>query len=219
MMFDPDLKCGVLTDFDLSVLQWEPRVIGTDRTGTVPFMATELLTEAYWRGLTKRFYRHELEALIWILPYTFLLYQDGMRRPNTYVDAWRTSDYNICREKKVDFQEESTFTAAASTVQTDFAEFWELVYFLFRALSKAKTSRQDHAHRTRRKTSLPSTVEPRESGEMWDLFVSALDEYAGEIAEQYRTKFCALVARLKMQQPYFIEITAEELAVLREKYL
>lgn len=25
------LKCGVLTDLDLSILQWEPRIIGTDR--------------------------------------------------------------------------------------------------------------------------------------------------------------------------------------------
>ena len=30
MMYDLDLKCSVLTDFDLSLLQWEPSIIGTD---------------------------------------------------------------------------------------------------------------------------------------------------------------------------------------------
>ncbi|KAF8808817.1 hypothetical protein BYT27DRAFT_7136869, partial [Phlegmacium glaucopus] len=104
MMYDPDLKCGVLTDFDLSIFQWEPRVIGTDPTGTIPFMAIDLLTEAYWQGLTKCLYRHELEAFIWILPYTFLLYRDGLRLRNKHVDPWRTSDYNTCRKEKSDFQ-------------------------------------------------------------------------------------------------------------------
>ncbi|KAF8808810.1 hypothetical protein BYT27DRAFT_7061442, partial [Phlegmacium glaucopus] len=103
MMYDPDLKCGVLTDFDLSIFQWEPSVIGTDPTGTIPFMAIDLLTEAYWQGLTKRLYRHELEAFIWILPYTFLLYKDGLRLPNKYVDRWRTSDHTTCMGKKLAF--------------------------------------------------------------------------------------------------------------------
>ena len=40
----PDLKCGVLTDFDLFILQWELRVIGTDRTVTIPCMAIDQLT-------------------------------------------------------------------------------------------------------------------------------------------------------------------------------
>jgi hypothetical protein len=44
MMCDPDLKCGVLTDFDLFILQWEPRVIETDRTDTIPCMAIDQLT-------------------------------------------------------------------------------------------------------------------------------------------------------------------------------
>ena len=77
MMYDSELGCGVLTDFDLSILQWEPRVIGTDRTGTIPFMALDLLTAEYWSGLVKRYYYHELESFTWVLPYVCLCYQNG----------------------------------------------------------------------------------------------------------------------------------------------
>ena len=223
MMYDRELKCGVLNDFDLSLLQWEPRIIGTDRTGTVPFMATDLLTEAYWRGLIKRFYRHELEALIWVLPFTFLLYRDGMRLPNAYVDPWRTSDYNVCMEKKTAFQEQSTFTAAASTVQTEFKGFWRLVYFLFRAMDQAKTSRKDRYDAVVELADLEdfegnaTDVVPSEhsdsaleSKEMWDFFVSALDRYTRTMAVEHRSKFSSLVTRLKAQQPDFAKLTDED---------
>ncbi|KAF8964736.1 hypothetical protein BDZ97DRAFT_860119 [Flammula alnicola] len=105
-MYDPSLKCGVLTDFDLSLLQWEPRVLGDDRTGTIPFMALDLLSQAYWEGTLKRYYHHELESFIWILLYTFLLYEDAERQrirmpttgelpDTTYVDT--QAGYRIYR--------------------------------------------------------------------------------------------------------------------------
>ena len=81
MMYDPDSKCGVLTDFDLSLR--EPRVLGTDRTGTVPFMAIDLLTDEYWEGTLERYYHHELESFIWVIVFVFLLYQDGKRQSNS----------------------------------------------------------------------------------------------------------------------------------------
>jgi Fungal protein kinase len=61
MIYGPESKCGVLTDFDLSLLQWEPRVFGT------PFMAIDLLTDEYWEGTIKRYYHHELESFIWVI--------------------------------------------------------------------------------------------------------------------------------------------------------
>ncbi|KAF8881281.1 hypothetical protein CPB84DRAFT_1687298, partial [Gymnopilus junonius] len=69
LMYDEETGCGVLTDFDLSLLQWEPRVFGTDRTGTIPFMALHLLQKGYWTGHEERYYHHELESFVWILPY------------------------------------------------------------------------------------------------------------------------------------------------------
>ena len=226
MMYDVDLKCGVLTDFNLSLLQWEPRIIGTDRTGTVPFMATDLLTEAYWWGLIKHFYRYELEAFIWVLPFTFLLYQDGMQLWNAYVDPWRTSNYSLCMKEKTAFQEQSTFNATASMVQTDFKGLWHLVYFLFRAMDLAKTSQKNRYDTLIELADLDSEVvlpsEPSDSGveskEMWDFFISALDRYTRMMAVEHRTQFSSLVTRLKTHQPDFTQLTDEEATLLREKY-
>ena len=54
VMYNEDLQCGVLSDFDLSVSQRQRHVPGTDRTGTIPFMAIALLADEYideyWHG-------------------------------------------------------------------------------------------------------------------------------------------------------------------------
>src|SRR5271170_3917635 len=77
---------------------------GTNRMGTIPFMAIELLTNEYWNGSIERLYRHELEAFIWILPFVFLRYQNGKSQRGTVVDQWMTSNYISCREKKSAFR-------------------------------------------------------------------------------------------------------------------
>ena len=103
-MYHPIRKCGVLTDFDLTVFAWLTRVPGNDRTGTIPFMALELLDDEYWKGNITRRYHHELEAFIWMLPFVFLAYDDGkFDRKAPFVVDWMTFDHNTCREKKVDF--------------------------------------------------------------------------------------------------------------------
>ncbi|EPT00439.1 hypothetical protein FOMPIDRAFT_1060403 [Fomitopsis schrenkii] len=76
-----------LRDFDLSCVVGTgapggPQ--GTQRTGSIAFMALDLLTSEYWEGKVERLYRHDLEGS-WRL-------QD-----------WFTSDHNRCREEKRDF--------------------------------------------------------------------------------------------------------------------
>ncbi len=94
-------KCGILTDFDLSVTAWLTFVPRTDRTGTVPFMAMELLCDGNWKKNNARHYCHELEAFIWMLPCVFLAYSDGKYVPQTrFIEDWMTPDYNACGEKK-----------------------------------------------------------------------------------------------------------------------
>ena len=103
-MYHPIRKCGVLTDFDLSIIAWRERVLGTDRTGTIPFMALELLCPEYWEGKITRQYYHELEAFIWMLPFVFLAYDNGKLDPNNrFIKSWMTSDYITCGEKKLAF--------------------------------------------------------------------------------------------------------------------
>ena len=139
-MFDPESGCGVLTDFDLSLLQWEPRIFGTDRTGTVPFMAIDLLTDEYWKGTIKRYYHHELESFIWVIVFVFLLYQDGKRQSNKYVTPWMTSNYNTCRKEKGDFYSE-TLREVEPSVQKDYATFWLLPRRLCTSLARQNLQR------------------------------------------------------------------------------
>ena len=126
-MYNDKLHCGVLCDYDLSISRQRPRVPGTDRTGTIPFMAVELLTDKYWNGSLERLYRHELEAFIWILPFVFLRYQNGKSQQGTLVDRWMTSNYIACRNQKSGFQIVRDLSKKKRFCQSDFIDHWELV--------------------------------------------------------------------------------------------
>ena len=60
-------KYGVLNDFDLaaimSVCERTPKKQGFERTGTLPFMALDLLR--YPDGQISRWFRHDLESCMW----------------------------------------------------------------------------------------------------------------------------------------------------------
>ena len=84
-MYNDNLHCRVLCDYDISISRRHLRVPGMDRTGTILFMAIELLTEEYWNGSIERLYQHELEAFIWILPFVFLRYQNEKSQQGTLV--------------------------------------------------------------------------------------------------------------------------------------
>ncbi|GLB44274.1 hypothetical protein LshimejAT787_1602040 [Lyophyllum shimeji] len=132
IMYSVQDRCGVLADYDLSVFRHHPRVLGSDRTGTIPFMALALLREEYWNGKLERQFYHELEAYIWILVFVFLRYQDGKARNNTLVERWMTSDYNACREAKGSLIYFDTREVAGRQVQNDFRNEWPLASTLLR---------------------------------------------------------------------------------------
>ncbi|KAG1799527.1 uncharacterized protein BJ212DRAFT_1251972, partial [Suillus subaureus] len=56
---------GILNDFDLSSTQDSPS--GQEHTGTVPFMAIELLMKEAIEGQVKHLYQHDAESFIWVL--------------------------------------------------------------------------------------------------------------------------------------------------------
>ncbi|KAH7923180.1 hypothetical protein BV22DRAFT_985391, partial [Leucogyrophana mollusca] len=58
---------GVLNDFDLATLVIGKGPTGNQRTGTVPFMARDLLTKEGLDGDITHIYRHEVESFIWVL--------------------------------------------------------------------------------------------------------------------------------------------------------
>ncbi|PPQ90091.1 hypothetical protein CVT25_012255 [Psilocybe cyanescens] len=194
IMYDPETKCGVLSDFDLSLLQWETCVVGTDRTGTIPFMAFDLLTQGYWEGKIQRFYHHELESFIWILAYVCLLYDKGIQKKNAAVDAWRTSDYNTCREKKGGFYTHNVLTAVKDKVQASYKAYWPLADELCFNLHGCHLQNDIRKYRF-------SNDDPRQASEqLWTTFITAL---RSKLEHNNIPDRDDLLERLEAQKPSF----------------
>ena len=102
-MINPTTKHGVLNDWDLSYDCSsggdEAHISGGERTGTLSFMALDLLTNEAWKGGVQRLYRHDLEGFIWVLPWVFLQFE-GSVRTNHQLAGWETGDFEKCAEKK-----------------------------------------------------------------------------------------------------------------------
>ncbi|KAG1840485.1 hypothetical protein DFJ58DRAFT_689182 [Suillus subalutaceus] len=94
---------GVLNDYDLSSINHDGPS-GKERTGTVPFMAIDLLEEPGLKGKVTHLYRHDAESLVWVLIWVCLRYEDGKllsgKKP---LDDWLRVDAKGCGEKKSAF--------------------------------------------------------------------------------------------------------------------
>ncbi|KAG2046754.1 hypothetical protein BDR06DRAFT_1014464 [Suillus hirtellus] len=62
---------GVLNDYDLSLFQRDSPN-SPERTGTVPFMALDLLIPESMAGKVEHVYAHDAESFIWVLTWTCL---------------------------------------------------------------------------------------------------------------------------------------------------
>jgi len=70
LMYDiseADEPIGILNDFDLATWVDHPTA-NNDRTGTIPFMAIDLL-EGGFEDCRPRLYRHDMESFVWVLAY------------------------------------------------------------------------------------------------------------------------------------------------------
>ena len=105
-MIDPETNHGVLNDWDLSHYPGFPNSLQPhgERTGTVPFMAVDLLNDNNWKGKQPRLYRHDLEGLIWILPWVFLQYEDSTFKIRK-LNSWSTGNYHQCKSAKSEMLE------------------------------------------------------------------------------------------------------------------
>ncbi|KAG1865728.1 hypothetical protein C8R48DRAFT_833420 [Suillus tomentosus] len=94
---------GVLNDYDLSSFKRDgPR--GLERTGTLPFIAKDLLTPDAMAGKVEHLYAHDAESLIWVLTWVCLRYEGGhllsKKRP---LEDWLISDARTCARAKAEF--------------------------------------------------------------------------------------------------------------------
>jgi len=65
---------GIVNDFDLATWVDHPTT-NNDRTGTIPFMAIDLLNGGL-DNRVPRLYRHDLESFIWVLAYVTVAYKE-----------------------------------------------------------------------------------------------------------------------------------------------
>ncbi|KAG2096094.1 uncharacterized protein F5147DRAFT_656706 [Suillus discolor] len=149
-----DKLIGVLNDYDLSSLANAVGPRGNERTGTVPFMALDLLTEKAQRGEVKHLYRHDLESFIWVFTWIFSRYRQGvlLSRKLRPFDEWATLDAIACGEKKLAFLANADYEPPVlQTSESDIDwSIWDLLVECFEALDAAAYSRRSHVRRIRR---------------------------------------------------------------------
>ncbi|KAG1733221.1 uncharacterized protein EDB91DRAFT_646737 [Suillus paluster] len=94
---------GVLNDYDLSSTTHDGPS-GNERTGTVPFMAIDLLTPAAINGEVEHLYRHDAESFIWVLTWVSLRYEGGeLLSKGRPLDDWLKVDATGCSKEKSHF--------------------------------------------------------------------------------------------------------------------
>lgn len=94
---DEGEKLGVLNDWDLATFA-DSRHDGLERTGTIPYMAIDLLLPESMAGTVQHLYRHDLEALFWVLVWVC--------SPPGAFSNWESGTYRQCRKEKSDFLQE-----------------------------------------------------------------------------------------------------------------
>jgi serine/threonine protein kinase len=103
LMYDKDTKDGVLIDFDLASMNKTGEPTGMDNTGTMPFMALDLLTKRGMEGQVKRLYRHDSESFAWVLLWICGRFEHGNEIENPPFQEWLNCGYNECRRASMDF--------------------------------------------------------------------------------------------------------------------
>jgi len=93
---------GVLADFDLSSLEGDV-TSNTERTGTVPFMALDLLSKKALAGEVKHDYGHEAEAYFWVGVYDTACYHNGLIVDDAAPAQWNSLGATAMRKEKRDY--------------------------------------------------------------------------------------------------------------------
>jgi hypothetical protein len=112
---------GILNDFDLAHLDGKPRPSGTERTGTMPFMALDLLTKDAWNGKVKRQYRHDCESFAWVLLWICCRYENGKEIDEAPLRKLITDDFMVCYAMKL------AYLDLEPVATTSYKPYWRAV--------------------------------------------------------------------------------------------
>ncbi|KAK0497821.1 hypothetical protein EDD18DRAFT_1251994, partial [Armillaria luteobubalina] len=120
--------CGVLNDFDLSSLRSAIGASSTQRTGTLPYMAYELLFNDENGQPPKYLYRHDVESIFYVIlllscRYKFMVMQnssqEARRKVPSQFDPWYTHTCAQLKTEKGDFM----YSSASPMVNSGFHDF------------------------------------------------------------------------------------------------
>ncbi|KAG9217952.1 hypothetical protein CCMSSC00406_0010270 [Pleurotus cornucopiae] len=226
IMCHPETHRGVLTDFDLSILQWEDRVPGCDRMGTVPFMAFELLKEGYWSGDIIRYYHHELEAFIWCLPFMCLGGFVADSKCHRVIADWVKASPEECRGMKTNFSADAL--DYSSYVPPSFAACYQLAIQLcytandaYTKFSRIGEDDEDNDDDNEEHEPSPAT---RSLG-LWTEFLGTLKKKKWQKPKSTSAQMldaadiASLIKRLESHQPYFDGLDADRRSELQESFI
>ncbi|KAF8838060.1 hypothetical protein BDN67DRAFT_1004556 [Paxillus ammoniavirescens] len=87
---------GVLNDHDLASLAGSDNPLGNEPTGTMLFMAIDLLDAGGQDGKVKHLYRHDMESFVWVFVWICHQFKDGKLRTRRPLDAWAKADARRC---------------------------------------------------------------------------------------------------------------------------
>ncbi|KAI3604002.1 other 1 protein kinase [Moniliophthora roreri] len=91
-----------LCDWDLSHFTGEPRPAGFSNTGTLIFMASELLTGSARMGQVMRVYRHDAESLFWVLIWILGRYRNGTLIEKPQFELWKQGNWQQIAKQRED---------------------------------------------------------------------------------------------------------------------
>jgi len=128
---------GILNDYDLAHLAERDRPSGFGRTGTMPFMALDLLAYKAWKGEIEQRYRHDCESFAWVLLWICCRYEDGKEIPNAPLSELITDDYNRCYGAKLGVIGELKQIAPTPS----YKEYWDVSVKLVNEFFKDQSDR------------------------------------------------------------------------------
>lgn len=153
LMWNDQKKAGVLNDFDLiralNVTSEELEMLGIngihdplgvngERTGTIPFMALDLLTKEYFAGKVPRRYRHDAESFIWVL--TWLCLYGVTDEQDKSLAMWKTGDYQECKKERSSF----LFDTSRYQCRHRFDVLWNLTRKLLKGIAMDRMQRDEN---------------------------------------------------------------------------
>jgi len=97
-----DTVVGVLIDFDLAILGGSQST-NTERTGTMPFMALDILSHIAHDAHRIHLYRYDVESFLWVAIWVCGTYEGGEERQDAPFEAWTQGGASLCQALKLYF--------------------------------------------------------------------------------------------------------------------